>query len=48
MVKYTRSLGGNKSVNRYGLRYDFDDRWGMTLEREGRDYVVGVEARTSF
>ncbi|SFT62111.1 translocation and assembly module TamB [Selenomonas sp. GACV-9] len=48
MLKYTRSLGGSTNVNRYGIQYDFNDRLGMTLEREGNDYIVGFEARTSF
>ena len=47
MIKYTRSLGA-ANVNRYGVQYDVNDRLGLTLEREGGSYIVGLEARTSF
>ncbi|WP_255448750.1 translocation/assembly module TamB domain-containing protein [Selenomonas ruminis] len=47
MVKYTRSLGG-QNVNRYGLQYDFNDKLGLTFDREGSGYIVGLEARMSF
>lgn len=47
MIKYTRSLGA-ANVNRYGIQYDVNDRLGLTLDREGGSYIVGLEARTSF
>jgi translocation and assembly module TamB len=47
MLKYTRGLGGT-NINRYGVQYDVNDRLGLTLEREGGAYVVGLEARTTF
>ena len=47
MLKYTRGLGGN-NINRYGVQYDMSDKFGLTLEREGGAYIVGLEARTAF
>jgi translocation and assembly module TamB len=47
MVKYTRSLGG-QNVNRYGIQYDLNDKLGLTFDREGSGYIVGLEARMSF
>lgn len=47
MMKYTRGLGATE-INRYGLQYDMNDRFGMTLEREGGKYIVGLEARATF
>lgn len=47
MVKYTRIFNGPHH-NRYGIQYDFDDNVGISIEREGKDYIVGVEARFKF
>ena len=47
MLKYTRSIGG-ENVNRYGLQYDFNDKLGLTFDREGSGYIVGLEARMTF
>ena len=47
MLKYTHGLGG-KNINRYGVQYDVNDKLGLTLEREDGDFVVGLEARTTF
>lgn len=47
MMKYTHGLGATE-INRYGLQYDMNDRFGMTLEREGGKYIVGLEARATF
>lgn len=47
MLKYTRGLGATE-INRYGMQYDMNDRFGMTLEREGGKYIVGLEARATF
>ena len=38
----------NDENNRYGVQYDINDHWGLTLERESNDYVIGVEARMTF
>ena len=47
MLRYTRGFGDHK-VNRYGVRYDFNDNLGFTVEREGSDYVFSLEARYKF
>ena len=47
MLKYARIFNG-KHHNRYGIQYDFNDNVGVTVEREGKDYIVGFEARFKF
>ena len=47
MLRYTQSFGG-KNIHRYGAQYDLNDRVGFTLEREGNEYIAGVEARFKF
>ncbi len=47
MIRYTRGFGSHK-LNRYGLQYDFNDNVGLTIEREGKDYIFSVEARFKF
>ena len=47
MIRYTRGFGSHK-VNRYGLQYDFNDNLGITVEREGKDYIFSLEARYKF
>lgn len=47
MIRYTRGFGNHK-VNRYGIQYDFNDNLGLTIEREGKDYIFSIEARYKF
>jgi len=47
MIRYTRGFGSHK-VNRYGIQYDFNDNMGLTVEREGKDYIFSIEARFKF
>ena len=47
MVRYTHGFSGD-NINRYGIQYDINNRWGLTLERESNEYIVGVEARMTF
>ncbi len=47
MIRYTHGFGSHK-VNRYGIQYDFNDNLGFTIEREGKDYIFGFEARYKF
>ncbi|MBQ7453797.1 MAG: translocation/assembly module TamB domain-containing protein, partial [Selenomonadaceae bacterium] len=47
MLRYTRGFGSHK-LNRYGLQYEFNDNIGITIEREGKDYIFSVEARYKF
>ena len=46
-IRYTRGFGSHK-LNRYGIQYDFNDNIGLTVEREGKDYIFSVEARFKF
>ncbi len=47
MIRYTRGFGSHK-LHRYGLQYDFNDNVGLTVEREGKDYIFSIEARFKF
>ncbi|WP_041914438.1 translocation/assembly module TamB domain-containing protein [Selenomonas ruminantium] len=47
MLRYTHGFGGD-NINRYGVQYDINDRWGVTVERESNKYIFGVEARVTF
>ncbi len=47
MVKYTQSFGGD-TIRRYGVQYELNDRMGLTLEREGNEYIVGFEGTFKF
>ena len=47
MLRYTHGFSG-RGVNRYGVQYDINDRWGVTLERESNGTIFGVEARMTF
>ena len=47
MVRYTHGFGSHK-VNRYGIQYDFNDNIGLTIEREGKEYIFSVEAKFKF
>jgi len=47
MVRYTRGFGSHR-VNRYGIHYDFNDNMGLTIEKEGKDYIFSIEAQYKF
>ncbi len=47
MLRYTQGINGDQ-IKRYGLQYDFNDNWGATFEREGNDYIFGLEMRYNF
>lgn len=47
MIRYTRGFGSHH-VNRYGIQYDFNDNIGLTIEREGKNYIFSIEARYKF
>ena len=47
MVRYTRGFGSHR-VNRYGIRYDFNDSMGLTIEKEGKDFIFSIEAQYKF
>ena len=45
-LHYVRGIG--EDVNRYGLQYDVSDNIGLMVDREGSDFLVGMEARYRF
>ena len=47
MLRYTHGFGSHK-VHRFGLQYDLNDNLGITVEREGKDYIFSFEARYKF
>jgi translocation and assembly module TamB len=47
MLRYTHGFSGD-GVDRYGVQYDVNDHWGITLEREANSTIFGVEARMTF
>ena len=47
MLRYTRGIGGD-NINRYGIQYDINNNMGFTVEREGHDFIFGIEARWKF
>ena len=46
-VTLTQEIG-SKHRTGYGLHYDFNDRFGMTVETRGSETIVGLEARIAF
>ena len=47
MLEYTHGI--NQDINRFTVRYDFDDRLSVFAgRREGGNNVVGFEGRFSF
>ena len=47
MLRYTQGITGDK-ITRFGFQYDINDRMGITVEREGRRYIFGLEAKFNF
>ena len=47
MFKYTQQIGGD-DTHRFGLQYDMNDRFGLSLEKEAQKFIVGLEARIHF
>ena len=47
MLRYTQGINGDH-IRRYGVQYDINDNIGFTIEREGREYIFGLEARYNF
>ena len=47
MVKVSQGIGTSHKT-RYGLAYDFTDRFGVVVEREGSETVVGITGRIKF
>lgn len=47
MLKYTQQIGGD-DTHRFGMQYDMNDRFGLSLEKESQKFIVGLEARIHF
>ncbi|ERL25162.1 translocation/assembly module TamB domain-containing protein [Mitsuokella sp. oral taxon 131] len=47
MVRYSQGISGT-STSRIGLQYDLDDRYGISLDKEGGEYIISGEARIRF
>ena len=47
MLKFSQGVGSSHK-NRYGAEYDFDDRFGLVVEREGSNTIVGFTTRLKF
>lgn len=47
MLRYTQEIGGEQ-ITRYGVMYDLNDHIGLTVERQGKANIVGMEARMKF
>ena len=48
LLRYVQGLGGASNKHRYGIQYDFSDKFGISYDREGSKHLVGVEARIRF
>ena len=47
MLKYTQQIGGD-DTHRFGVQYDMNDRFGLSMEKESQKFIVGLEARVHF
>lgn len=48
LVRYVQGLGAASDKHRFGVQYDFSDKFGISYDREGSDQLIGVEARIRF
>ena len=48
LVRYVQGLGAASDKHRYGIQYDFNERFGISYDREGSDQLIGIEARIRF
>jgi len=49
LVRYVQGLGGAADKHRYGIQYDFNDKFGISYDRdESGKHLLGVEARIRF
>ncbi|MBR5914320.1 MAG: translocation/assembly module TamB domain-containing protein [Selenomonadaceae bacterium] len=47
MLRYTQGINGDR-ITRYGFQYDINNNIGVTIEREGNQYIFGLEAKWNF
>ena len=45
--QFTQQIGGD-DTHRFGVQYDMNDRFGLSLEKESQKFIVGLEARIHF
>ena len=48
LVRYVQGLGAASDKHRFGVQYDFSDKFGISYDREGADQLFSVEARIRF
>ena len=48
LLRYVQGLGAASNTHRIGIQYDFNDRFGISYDREGADQLISVEARFRF
>ena len=48
LVRYVQGLGAASDKYRYGIQYDFSDKFGISYDREGSEQLISVEARFRF
>ena len=48
LLRYVQGLGAASNTHRIGIQYDFNDRFGISYDREGSDQLISVEARFRF
>ena len=48
LLRYVQGLGSASDKHRYGIQYDFSDTFGISYDREGKEHLLGVEARIRF
>ncbi|MBR3457204.1 MAG: translocation/assembly module TamB domain-containing protein [Selenomonadaceae bacterium] len=48
LLRYTQGLGKGSNKHRVSMTYDITDNIGLTVEREDRETVFGMEARFKF
>ena len=48
LMHYVQGLGAASNKYRYGIQYDFSDKFGISYDREGSEQLISVEARFRF
>lgn len=48
LVRYVQGLGAASDKYRYGIQYDFNEKFGISYDREGSDQLFSLEARIRF
>ena len=48
LLRYVHGLGAASDQYRYGIQYDFSDKFGISYDREGSDQLISMEARIRF